>query len=244
MNATLHLFGPPDLRVENRTVTLHSNKVLALLAYLVLEPGSPHSRQKLATLLWSQTTDSHARHSLRQGLYSLRNALGDLADRCIRLRKHDVVFNRADDFGVDVFEFEALTEQATGEVVALRRAASIYRGSLLEGLEIYDSIAFDDWLYLQRDLFKQKALRVLHRLSNSLMLMLGYEEAFTAAHRMLQIDPFHEQAFHCLMRLSAAIGDHDGVRHFYERCVTLFHDTLGAGPSQETAALYRELTGE
>ena len=49
-------------------------KSLALLAYLSLEPG-PHSRDKLATLLWGDYPDAKAKMSLRQALVHLRDAV-------------------------------------------------------------------------------------------------------------------------------------------------------------------------
>ena len=59
-----------------------SAKALALLAYLVLEPGI-HSREELAGLLWGESTDDEARASLRQALKLLRGHLGKTL-RCDR----------------------------------------------------------------------------------------------------------------------------------------------------------------
>ena len=50
-------------------------KVKALLAYLALKPGTPHPRDKVATLLWEASGEQQARQSLRQALADLRKAL-------------------------------------------------------------------------------------------------------------------------------------------------------------------------
>jgi DNA-binding SARP family transcriptional activator len=47
-----------------------------LLAYLVLTPGQTHSRDKLAALLWPDTSPGVARADLRQTLFVLRKARG------------------------------------------------------------------------------------------------------------------------------------------------------------------------
>ena len=97
----LRLLGPPSLTTAGRPARLHSAKALALLAYLTLEADTPHSRAKLAGLLWGESPDAQARHSLRQILYSLRRALGNLIKDCLVLEEETVVFEPHPDFGVD-----------------------------------------------------------------------------------------------------------------------------------------------
>jgi superfamily I DNA/RNA helicase len=70
VTAQLRLLGAPALVVAGRLARLHSAKVLALLAYLTLEANAPHSRAKLAALLWGESPDAQARHGLRQGNYA------------------------------------------------------------------------------------------------------------------------------------------------------------------------------
>ncbi|MGD8475316.1 MAG: winged helix-turn-helix domain-containing protein [Anaerolineae bacterium] len=72
----IRFLGPPTLTKTGHPVRLHSAKALALLAYLVLEADTIHSREKLAELLWGETPEPRARQSLRQALYSMRRALG------------------------------------------------------------------------------------------------------------------------------------------------------------------------
>ena len=66
MGLKIHLLGPPTLIKEGHVIRPHSAKVVALLAYLVLEADTYHSREKLATLLWGESPDTRARASLRQ----------------------------------------------------------------------------------------------------------------------------------------------------------------------------------
>src|SRR5260221_11140250 len=56
-------------------VALRSRKSRALLAYLAMKPDGRAGREELATLLWGDTPDAQARHSLRQCLMSLRQDL-------------------------------------------------------------------------------------------------------------------------------------------------------------------------
>ena len=74
----LSLLGPFQVRRDGKPVTdFKSDKVRALLAYLVVEAGGPHSRETLAGLLWPDWPDREARSNLRYTLSALRRAIGD-----------------------------------------------------------------------------------------------------------------------------------------------------------------------
>lgn len=79
----LYLLGGFRLEKNGARVQLYSRKVEALLAYLALYPQE-HAREKIAALLWGESTDEQARMSLRRALNDLRKQLGAdavLADR-------------------------------------------------------------------------------------------------------------------------------------------------------------------
>lgn len=69
--------GSPSVRdAEGQEVDLSRGKPLALLAVLALESPAL-SRDDLAQILWSTSSRTRARGSLRQALWQLRSALGD-----------------------------------------------------------------------------------------------------------------------------------------------------------------------
>src|SRR5512145_21941 len=77
---TLRLLGGFDARLASGALLrLPTKKAQALLAYLGARPGQAHPRDKLAALLWGETSDHQARDSLRHALVVLRKALA-LAD--------------------------------------------------------------------------------------------------------------------------------------------------------------------
>ena len=151
MTVELQILGPPGLMTQGRPARLHSTKTLALLTYLVLETPTPHSRTKLAGLFWGETVEGRARQSLRQALYSLRRVLGSLAQECLLVDKETVQFQPCPGFWADVTAFLSLNSGESEQLESLRQAASLYKGQLLEGLELADSPAFEEWLYFKRD---------------------------------------------------------------------------------------------
>lgn len=61
--------------VPGGVLSLPMRKAQALLAYLAPPPGRAHPRDKLAALLWGESSDAKARDGLRHALAALRQAL-------------------------------------------------------------------------------------------------------------------------------------------------------------------------
>jgi hypothetical protein len=105
----LSLLGPFQLTLDGVPVPAPLwAKTQALLAYLAAEADRwgpetvAHRREVLAGLLWPDQPDEAARHSLRQALLQLRQALGAEAARLLLVTPQTVQFNLAGDSSVDV----------------------------------------------------------------------------------------------------------------------------------------------
>ena len=63
----VRLFGPFEVSVDGKPASgFDSDKVRALLAYLISEADQPHRREKLVGLLWPDFPERAARTSLRR----------------------------------------------------------------------------------------------------------------------------------------------------------------------------------
>ena len=70
---SIRLLGPFDVRLDDRLVSgFVSDKVRALLAYLVTQSDRAFRRETLAGLLWPDVPETSARNSLRTALVNLR----------------------------------------------------------------------------------------------------------------------------------------------------------------------------
>lgn len=77
----LQLFGSFAATVAGtiaRPLPLTALRQRALLSYLASQPSLSETRERLATLIWSDSGDERARQSLRQALSNLRRELGAL----------------------------------------------------------------------------------------------------------------------------------------------------------------------
>src|SRR5687767_1066484 len=72
----IRLLGELDIRRDGRSLPpLDSARAESLLAYLLIHRGAPQPRQRLAFLLWPDSTEQQARTNLRHVLHNLRRAL-------------------------------------------------------------------------------------------------------------------------------------------------------------------------
>jgi DNA-binding SARP family transcriptional activator len=158
---TISLLGGFRVACEGRSrPALTRKKSQALLALLALRPGTGYARDTLTALLWSDSSDEQARHSLRQELHELRRALAPTRTRALLVDAERIALD-AQAVEVDVLRFERLAADGTPE--ALKRAADLYQGDLLAGVGVRET-AFEDHLRAERERLQHKALGVLTRL--------------------------------------------------------------------------------
>ena len=230
----LELLGPFAMSREGPLI-LRNKKAQALLAFLALNPGS-HPRERLSALLWPDSSEEAARQSLRQCVSTLRRNVADLplsAD-------HDLLGLDAANVAIDTNEFSrALAEPS---VANLKRAAALYRGALLDGLNARSDL-FDEWLLGERTRFRVAATSAFRPLLEQLETSPAREEAIALALRLLAIDPLQEEVDRALMRLYAEQGRRDLTRRQYDHLCRILLEELGQPPEVETTRKYHQFMG-
>jgi TolB-like protein/Tfp pilus assembly protein PilF len=236
----LTLLGGFELRLANGELAeLTGQKDRALLAVLALPAGASHSRDKLASLLWSDRGDQQARDSLKHSLTKLRQCL-PLAARSSIVADRSAVRLEPGAVTSDAAEFERLA--GNGSTTALEQAIALYRGDLLDGIAIRDP-AFEDWLLVERQRLRQLLEDALTRLLSQSMAEGATERAIAAARRLLALDPLREEACRALMQIHAERGQTAQALKLYETLRDRLHSELGVKPHAATAALYDSLLG-
>ncbi|MBI5301136.1 MAG: tetratricopeptide repeat protein [Chloroflexi bacterium] len=203
-----------------QTIHFSTRKVESLLAYLALHLES-HAREKLAALLWGDSTDELARRSLRTALSSLRQSLGDeivLADR------ETVQLNPDISIWVDALAFRQSASDESQSVIDL------YQGDLLADL-------YDDWILQERERIRTIYVDALLQLAQDARSRSEYPRAIEFAQRVLASDPANEKAYQHIIFCLAATGDRIGALKQFDECAKKLRDELGVEPSQETIAL-------
>lgn len=229
----LLLLGAFRLEKGGQSVNLARRKVESLLAYLALHP-EPHSREKLAALLWGEFPDADARASLRNALTILRKHLGtDL----ILTEQDTIQLNPDYPLWVDA---RALASSASGqptsgiEIDDVKSAINFYRGNLLVDF-------YDEWIPPLREQYRQAYIDALLALTERRRGLSDYARAVEGAQQVLAVDPANERAHQHLMFCYHALGERQAAVEQYDKCVRALSDELGVAPSAETVALYERI---
>jgi predicted ATPase/DNA-binding SARP family transcriptional activator/transcriptional regulator with XRE-family HTH domain len=227
---------------ETALTDLNSARLQSFLAYLLLYRHAPQSRQRLAFLLWPESTEAQARVNLRSVLHRLRQALPDV-DHFLHTNVHTLQWLPTGSVVLDVGDFEAALTQAeraerAGDSrllqAALEQAVSLYQGDLLPG-------CYDDWIQPHRERLREMMIGALEQLIKVAESQHDYRMAILYAQRLLRHDPLHEITYRRLMQLYALIGDRVSSIRTYRTCATVLERELAVEPSPATSELYERL---
>jgi predicted ATPase/DNA-binding SARP family transcriptional activator len=225
----IRLLGQFNLRRDDVPIEMSSRPARTLLAYLVLTRGTHHPRERLAGLLWPNSSESNARKNLRQALWHLRKSIGYTY---LQVDSRSIAFNSASDFWLDIGLLEDLADSD------LEAEVSVYEGELLPGF-------YEDWILLDRDRLNAAFERKMQRLLKQLSQEQQWTEVIRWAERWIALGHVPEAAYRALMRAHTVAGELSKVEMVYQRCADALLQEVGVDPSEETTDLYkRVLAGE
>jgi len=221
----LCLLGTFRVLVDGEERAIAARKQRALIATLALH-RTPRSRDSLVAELWPESDEERGRQSLRHALYEINATVHPdfVAATMDALRI-------ADDVTVDIRDVEAAVE--SGDEEDLRRAVALYAGDLCPEIEGVDGEA------------ERVRLRGLVTSAGETLgarrLESDPRDAEQVARRVIEIDPYREEAHRILLRALAAQGDLAASAVHYRRLTALLREELGVEPSAETKRLYTSL---
>ncbi|MCA1243985.1 hypothetical protein LC092_16170 [Stappia stellulata] len=224
-----HLLGPPRFDVDGAPVVFRSRKAEGLLARLCLSPGGRLSRETAANLFWEDSSDHHARSSLRQTLLILRRILETAGFDGLGGDKLNITL----DLGrvrTDIHDLFSVGGQVPRRLIDEKRLSE----RLVEGGETL-SEPFTAWLRVCRQQFHDQLRGVLEpRIALDGENWQAIEEAAVA---LLNIDPTHEPACRAFIAARAVRGDYTSALRTYEEIWNLLEEEFDTQPSRETQNL-------
>ncbi len=226
----IRALGPPDITVGDRIVTdLIPAKGRALLVRLALGQG-PKGRSELAGLLWSDYDETAARGNLRLTLSRLRKVVPDHLEV-----SRGMVGLVAGSVSTDVGRLEELAHSE--EIDRLDPRLPIYQGDFLGDFSIAGAELFDEWASRKRDELRATALGLLDRIVAAAREATDTGRGIIAARRILELEPWHEEAHRALMWFFAAADQRSAALAQFETCRHVLAEELGVEPDATTLAL-------
>lgn len=244
MHHTLHLnlFGSVRITLGGNDLSASLlSKVQALLCYLAIEQR-PHSRQKIAGLLWGEMDEQAARSNLRVNLTYLRAELAPY----LEITRQTLAFDPESPYWLDAAAFETHIEQSRlpngrRSPQRLREAVALYQGPFLQGLEVRDAPLFEEWVLQQRTRYERLVIEALDMLVDLCIEQQRYEESIGYARRLLAFDNWREETHRQLMWLLEITGQHSAALAQFEACREILATELDVEPTQATQRLYEKI---
>jgi len=241
------LFGGFQLRRGSRSVPpMPSRAARSLFAYLAVDRGTRHPRERLAALFWPDLPPSRARRRLSHTLWQVQDALHELEGDAeyLEVSTDTLAFAPEVPCTVDVEAFEAGLEHARSrrgastqrvrDLTDLEATVELYRGEFLAGHT-------DDWVAEVQERLHQSYVEALGWLVGLAKSHGAFDDALVYARRLTNEDPLREDGHREVMRLSVLLGRaNDAVRQ-YERCRDVLAEELGTAPSAATDELFTRI---
>ena len=239
----INLFGNLRIICAGSLVTsVNTNRLHSLIAYLILHGDSPQPRERLAFVLWPESSESQARTNLRQLLHHLKRAL-PAECQSLMTDHYSVRWQHDASCEIDVVEFQAAVAEAAAaraandrdrEIRSLTAAAQLCEDELLPAL-------YDDWLAPFRDDYKHRACEVLRRLSAIFEEQGRFAAALPFAERLVALDPLGESNHQSLMRLHDGNHDRSSALRAYHQCMRVLRREIGVEPGAATVELFERI---
>src|ERR1700733_3094815 len=210
-------------------------RLRGLLIALALEPGHAVPKATLVDWIWGERPPSEAANALQRLVSRLRKALPD-----------GVIEGQSDGYrltvepdAVDAVRFERLVRLARADsdprrVGLLREALALWRGAVMQGVDLQESAAFN------AAVTRLEGLR-LTALEDRFDAEVGLGhggELITELTDLVAAHPVRERLAAALMRALVAIGRDTEALLVYQRTREALADALGVDPSPELSALH------
>ena len=178
---------------------LGRSKPVALLAYLTAAPGRRASRERLASLLWSEGSSEQARQNLRQTIWYIRRRLGAV------IHGEDDTVAIEGDVVCDRFEFlRAVREHRLADAVEL------YAGDFIPEFAAPGAAEFEEWADVERRRLRGMFVACCDTLAREALTAGQFSQAVALARRARDVAPMDLASWRLLLEALAAARDQLG----------------------------------
>lgn len=232
MEVEVRFLGKPEVRIDGVPVELKQKKTQALLLYVLF--NGTCTRDELAELLWCDYPEESARRNLRNSLYKLK---AELKEEILLVKGHSFVRVSPEvtlKKDIDLF----VTENSVDQMLALSSCV------FLEHVYLKNCPEFENWIVSIRSVYEKMLVkRFAKELERSQANQAGHRVEL-CAQKILEIDPYQEQACRALMRVYMTRRDYNQATACYYQLQGRLEKELDVQPEAETQELFRELLNQ
>lgn len=214
---------------------LGKRRAREVLALLLLAPAYTLSFDQMVDALWRDKPPAAAQALFHQATSALRRALepelpNKFPSRYVQVEEGQITLRLPPNSTVDFKEFEAHCRAEEWDA-----ALALYHGDL------FPDDRYAEWAVAPREHLKRLYLRALLITAHRQMKAGHAREALDMCHRVLEIDPWQEDAVLLGMRACLAFNDRAGAIRLYRELERTLREELNTTPQAALRELYESL---
>lgn len=222
-----------------------SRKGMALIAYLILNGGTPVPNQRLLTALWPEESSSNPLNSLKTLISRVRSMLNQVSEgfgNCIVADRGAYRWELLPDMTVDVYEIENIFDQ-----LAVHKADSakchelckqlmhLYKGDLLQQNDQ------NEWALTRATALHNRYMAAIYSYVDLLRQEENYEEVINVCRAALDVDNFDDHLHMELMSALIKTNRSNEALIQYKHVMHLHYKYLGIQPSEDMQEFYKKI---
>ena len=241
-----HVLGGTEVWVHGTPIERWaSQRSLAILRYLLVDPTRAVHKDELMALLWPHSSKRSARNNLNVAIYGLRRSLDAGGEGTYVVhRAGTYAFSPQISVVSDLGRFDTAVRRghAAWHIGDTADAQDAYEQALAQhgGPVFADDHEFD-WHSEQRRSVADQVATARERLAEFAFADGNHTRAIELGRQLVTDDPCRETAHQILMRVYFETRQFQLVARQYADCIDAL-DTAGRHPAPETAGLFARLT--
>lgn len=247
MNIKMHLFGEfylekGDKRIDR--ISLHSNKLMKLLVYIILYRGRKLSREELIDLFWEDDSRNPA-GALKNLMYRLRTVLKEFGDEeYILTYTGSYQWNPDIAVDTDYEELERLSSEIQNMTDIRRKKEMCLQVIDNYQVDISDKLANETWILPKVVWFRSQYMDVL----KNLCAVYEAEEDWKSLEHLckiaLEVDSMEED-IHCWqIRSLYRQKKFDLAMYHYEQVSRMYYSNLGIRETEKLHSVFIDMMDE
>jgi predicted ATPase/DNA-binding SARP family transcriptional activator len=225
-------FGGVEVNLDGvRVKNFHSKKSIALLVFLALAK-KPVPRQKIAAILWEDSSEAQAHNNLRVVLSGIRKALPNY----VETDRDTLSLSNKQSIWIDVLNFKIFINASR-----IRSALSIYHGEFMQGFFLRDCAEFENWMVSHQEQFHEELLAAIYSRLLQCLEAGSYSEGIYLARHYLTLNPLSERVYFQLVSALVLSGQREAAIIEYDKCKEILDQELGIEPSRQIRLLFRNI---
>jgi predicted ATPase/DNA-binding SARP family transcriptional activator len=244
----ISLLGNPQILLDGAPKNISTARAIPLLAYLAIT-GKSQTREILANLLWTDSTQTQALAALRTTLWRLK--IAGLEDWII-LDQNKINLNHHKNIEIDVVNFKSILDKCNAHghppsqiclhcTPALTEAVELYHGEFMSGFNISKAPTFDDWRMQQSEMLQTLQINALERLVRCHRTFGDFNLAIHYARIWLSFDRLNENAHFQLLQLYSITGQRTAGISLYKHYKEVLSRELEIEPADDMTSLYKQI---